>query len=130
MIAQQPIRRALRIMGVIATGETPQAADVQDALDTLNALLAEWHIAGIGIPDYSVATETTEMTTDLADRDAIAYAIAFRMAPEYGMEPTAAQVAAGEEAFARLRLRYFQPGRSDASELPYPRHTFNIVTGE
>jgi hypothetical protein len=130
MIAQQPIRRALRIMGVIASGETPQASDVQDALDTLNALLAEWHVAGIGIPDYSVATEAAAMTTDVADREAIAYALAFRMAPEYGFEPTPAQVAAGEEAFARLRLRYFQPGRSDFSELPCPTHNFNIVTGE
>lgn len=129
MIAQDPIRRALRIAGVIASGETPQASDVQDALDTLNALLAEWHVAGIGVPDYSVETEASTMTADLADRDAIAYQLAFRMAPEYGFEPSPAQMVASDEAFARLRLRYFQPGTSNFSELPTPQPAFNIVTG-
>lgn len=117
MIAKDVIRRALRIAGVIASGEVPQAEDTVDALETLNALLAEWHVAGIGIPDYSVASEFTTMSTDMADREAMAYALAFRMAPEYGFEPTQSQVAAGAEAFARLRLRYFQPG-SVRAELP------------
>jgi hypothetical protein len=128
MIAQEPIRRALRIMGVIASGETPQAEDVADVLATLNALLAEWHVAEIGIPDYSVATEAATMSTDVADREAIAYQLAFRMAPEYGFEPTQSQVAAGAEAWARLCLRYFQPGVVDAA-LPSTRHGYNIDAG-
>lgn len=129
MIAQEVIRRALRIAGVIASGETPDASDTQDALDTLNALLAEWHVAGIGIPDYTVANESTAMATDLADREAIAYQLAFRMAPEYGFEPSQAQMVASGEAWARLRLRYFQPGTVDWAELPSPVSTFDINTG-
>lgn len=117
MIAQDVIRRALRIVGVIASGETPQASDVIDALDTLNALLAEWHVAGVGIPDYSVASEASAMTTDTADREAMAYQLALRIGPEYGYEPSPAQMAAGEQAWARLALRYFQPGQS-RDELP------------
>lgn len=117
-------------MGVIASGETPGANDVADAVDTLNALLAEWHVAGIGIPDYFVASEQATMTTDLADREAIAYQLALRMAPEYGFEPSQAQMVAGDEAWSRLRLRYFQPGTVDFSELPSPSRSFNVATGE
>lgn len=128
MIAQDVIRRALRIAGVIASGETPQASDVADALGTLNALLAEWHEADIGIPDYSVEVETSAMSTDLADRDAIAYQLAIRMAPEYGFEPSPSQVVQGDAAWARLCLRYFQPSRVD-SALPSTRHIFDIDNG-
>lgn len=128
MIAQEVIYRALRIAGVIASGETPQASDTQDALDTFNALLAEWHEAEVGVPDYSVATASTTMTTDLADRDAMAYQIAFRMAPEYGFEPSPSQAVAGDEAWQRLRLRYFQPGQVDAA-LPTGRVGYNIDAG-
>lgn len=125
MIAQDVIRRALRICGVIASGETPQASDVSDALGTFNALLAEWHEADIGIPDYTVETESSTMTTDLADRDAMAYQLALRIGPEYGYEPSPSQVAEGEVAWVRLCLRYFQPGRVDAA-LPSSSHRYYI----
>lgn len=128
MIAQEVIYRALRIAGVIASGETPQASDVSDALDTLNALLAEWHEAQVGIPDYSLGSEFVTMTTDVADRDAMAYQLAFRMAPEYGFEPTPSQMQAASEAWGRLALRYFQPGRVDPA-LPSTRTDFDIEHG-
>lgn len=105
------IRRALRIVGAVAPGETPAAADVQDALLTLNTLLAEWYEAGVGIPDYSASAPFASLSTDLADLDAMAYQLAFRIGPEYGFEPSPAQMMAGDEAFSRLRLRYFQPGK-------------------
>ena len=100
MIAQDVIRRALRIVGVIASGETPQASDVADALGTFNALLAEWHVAQVGIPDYSVDSEASAMSTDEADREAMAYQLALRIGPEYGYEPTPSQAVAGEQAWS------------------------------
>lgn len=128
MIAQDVIRRALRICGVIAAGETPQASDVSDALDTFNVLLAEWHEADIGIPDYTVATEVAAMTADLADRDAMAYKLALRIGPEYGYEPSPSQVAEGEAAWLHLCLRYFQPGRTDPA-LPSSANRYDIEQG-
>ena len=129
MIAQDVIRRALRMAGVIASGETPNADDISDALDTFNALLAEWHVAGIGIPDYSVASEATTMGADLADREGMAYQLALRIAGEYGQELSPTQVQEGEAAWSRVRLRYFQPGTSPVADLPNTASTFNITTG-
>ena len=129
MTANDIIRRALRLASVIASGETPDAADTADALDTLNALLAEWRGSGIHVPDYSVGSGGETVTLDLADRDAVAYQLALRISPEYGQEVSPEFRAVMDEAFNRLRLRYFQPGDGDFSELPGCRASFDIEAG-
>lgn len=40
--AQTLINRSLRLLGVIATGETPAAAETSDALVALNAMISGW----------------------------------------------------------------------------------------
>ena len=116
--AYQIVRRALKLATVIDAQEAIDANDSADALETLNGLLAEWHVAEIGLPDYSLATLQTELASDAADRDALAYALAERIAPEYGKELSPLIMKAAMESMSRLRLRYFQPGRTDYSELP------------
>jgi hypothetical protein len=122
------IKRALRIAKVIEAAETPEAEDSQDALETLNALLAEMYEAGIGLPDYSLASLTTELASDAADREAMAYQLAYRLVGEYGtqMAPTDAELVVS--TMGRLRLRYFQPGRVDAA-LPSTRTAYDIDNG-
>lgn len=122
------IKRALRIAKVIEAAETPQAEDSQDALTTLNALLAEMYEADIGLPDYSLAALTTELASDAADREAIAYQLAVRIVGEYGTQMAASDQMLSEQTMSRLRLRYFQPGRV-TNDLPGARNTFNIETG-
>lgn len=122
------INRALRLIRVLDADEAAEAGDAQDALETLNALLAEWHEAEIGLPDYSFASLTTELASDAADRDAIAFALAERISPEYGVELSPQVVAMGAQAMGRLRLRYFQPGQVDAA-LPRGRHDYDIELG-
>lgn len=104
--ASQIIRRALRILTVIDAQEALDANIAQDALETLNAILAEWHEAGLGLPDYSLASITDTLASDAADSEAIAYELALRLAPEYGcpMSPEAAAV--GRRAMFHLRSRY------------------------
>lgn len=125
MTASQIIRRALRILTVIDSQEALDANDAQDALETLNAILAEFHEAEIGIPDYSLATITTELASDAADREALAYELALRLAPEYGRSLSVEAAAAGQGAMSRLRLRYFQPDQVDPA-LPSTRTAYDI----
>jgi hypothetical protein len=122
------IKRALRIAKVIEAAETPEAEDSQDALTTLNAVLAEMYEAQIGLPDYSLASLTTELASDAADREAIAYQLAYRLVGEYGtqMAPTDMEIVAA--TMSRMRLRYFQPGRVDAA-LPSTRDGYDIDNG-
>lgn len=129
--AYQIINRAARIARIKDANESLRAEDAQDALDTLNALLAEWHEAEIGLPDYSFASLETELASDVADRDAIAYQLAERIAPEYEAELSPLALKHSAEAMARLRLRYFQPGRISADELPAKAGpVYNINTDE
>ena len=106
--AHQLINRALRLCGVMDVSDAAAGSDAQDALDTLNALLAEWHEAGIGLPDYTIATLDAELASDDADRDAIAYQLAIRVAPEYGKELPPSILGQAALTMFRLRSRYFQ----------------------
>jgi len=128
--ASQIIRRALRLIGALNPTQAMKAQDAQDALETLNAMLAEWHEAQIGLPDYSLSALTDTLASDVADREAIAYQLAIRVAPEYGLDIPQSVGVMAEQTMGRLRLRYFQPGSSDLSELPAVRAGFNIVTGD
>jgi hypothetical protein len=114
------VRRALRLARVIASGDTPRAATIQDALSVLNSMLAEWHKSGINLPDYRIASEASTLTMDDGDVEAVAHQLAIRILPEYGREPSLTLAANSAEAMSRLRLRYFQPGKTDLSELPCP----------
>lgn len=118
MTASDIIRRAMRLIGVLDANEAVEAADSADALDTLNALFAEWRGADILVPDYDVAIPGTELTLDLADREAVAYKLAMRISPEYGTSMSAEARESMDEAWSRLRLRYFQPGSANFDELP------------
>jgi hypothetical protein len=131
MIASDIIRRALRLASAIDADEAVDAASAQDALDTLNALLAEWRGSGILVPDYDVASVDTTLTLALADREAVAYQLALRIVPEFGKTISQEFAKAMDESFSRLRLRYFQPGKVCFGELPTSSaYTFNIATGE
>lgn len=121
------ILRALRIISNPGFG--PDAVSFTGALGTLNALLAEWHEAGIGLPDYSFANLADSLASDAADRDAIAYQLAIRLAPEYGTELSGTAMQSASESMSRMRLRYFQPGVI-VTDLPSTRCGFNIETGE
>lgn len=106
--ASDIIRRSLRLLRVIDAHEALDATDAQDALETLNAMLAEWHEAGIGLPDYSLATLATELGSDVADREAVAYQLALRLGGEYGKSLMPADLVTAERCLFRLRSRYLQ----------------------
>lgn len=124
------ISRAMRLCRIVDAGEALNADEAQDALAVLNAMLAEWYEAGVGLPQYTFATLQTDLGTDAADSEAMAYQLAMRIAPEYGAELSVLVIGMAETAMARMRLRYFQPGAVDFSELPAKTNTFNIETGD
>lgn len=131
MEAQDIIKRAYRILGVIASGEGGEASEFEDALSVLNSLLAEWRGKNILLPDYTVETINTAMNLPLSDKEAVAYQIAKRMAPEFGtsLSPEAQEAAA--ESWQGLQHRYFAIGRTDFSELPVATsgHWYDFNTG-
>lgn len=126
--AQTIINRALRLCKVLDSFQAASSEDASDALNTLNGLMAELYEAEVGIPDYTFALLTTALASDDADADALAYMLARRIAPEYGVELSRGVISEAEKAEGRMRLRYFQPGCVDFSELPSEAKTYNINT--
>lgn len=113
------IYRAMRLIRVKQTGQTPASEETDDALGVLNALLAELYGSDIKVPDYAVTLAGT-LNMDDADREAMAYLLALRIAPEYPACLPLSQefLSQAQDAGSRLRLRYFQPGAVDFRELP------------
>jgi hypothetical protein len=48
--ARRIINRALRLIQVLAAGETPRAAEAEDALEALNDMLASWSTSRLSVP--------------------------------------------------------------------------------
>lgn len=57
---QQFVNSALRLIGVIDSGETPSTAESDDAFAALNQLLANWSAAGV--PVYQVSRDVLPLT--------------------------------------------------------------------
>lgn len=53
MTAQDLIRASLRLIGAIATGETPSASELSDAKEALNGLLESWSTQNLAVSKYS-----------------------------------------------------------------------------
>ena len=102
--AEDVILRALRV--IASAGRLPDTVSFPATLITLNSMLAEWHEAGIGLPDYSFAALSTALASDVGDREAISYQLAIRLAPEYAVSLSAEAVAQARQSMFRLRQRY------------------------
>lgn len=55
--ARQIIKTAYRRLGVIATNEEPNAAEAQDALDTLNDMLDTWSLENLLVLGETITTQ-------------------------------------------------------------------------
>lgn len=60
MTAQEVIKASLRLIGAIATGETPTAAEIGDGLEALNIMLGSWSDERLMV---HVITEDTQALT-------------------------------------------------------------------
>ena len=54
------IKASLRLAGVIATGETPTASEMDDGLEALQFMLRNWSSRGIRIPYYTRVSATLD----------------------------------------------------------------------
>jgi hypothetical protein len=75
----QIVTRALKRLGLVEPGETPAAADAEDGLAALNAMLAGWQADGINVsPDVPLPAKHEEGVVAM---------LAVRLAEDYGRSP-------------------------------------------
>lgn len=105
MTALDAIKRAMRMLGVIAEHETPAAAQGVAALDMLNGMLASWEGEGIrlNMPTLELATTIPLPATH---NDCIAYNLAISIAAEFGKDIKPAVAKRAEDTYRALQAAY------------------------
>jgi hypothetical protein len=94
----QIVTRALKRLGLVEAGETPAAADAEDGLAALNAMLAGWEADGINVsPDVPLPAKHEEGVTAL---------LAVRLAPDYNRTPNPLVFSDAEKGMERLYADY------------------------
>lgn len=127
LTARQVIYRALRRIGVTAEGETPTAAQANDALDTLNDMLHGFSADGIACAHTTVALDSTLNFPD----EELAFVrdmLCLQLMPEYG---TINEIVGAAAAKARI---FMQARYKIVPEVPIdralrPRRWWNPETG-
>jgi hypothetical protein len=107
MTALDAINRALRMLGITAEGETPSAAQAEDALFTLNSMIGAWEGEGIRLTLPTLELVTT-LPVPASHNDAICYSLAMRLAAEYGKPPSPALIETQSRTFNALQAAYVQ----------------------
>lgn len=111
MTARDLVTAALRLLGVVAQGEAPEASAADDARKALNTLLGDWTLEGLtSIPTVDTLNQVLYLPTGW--ETALRFGLAVVLAPEYGIEPPLAVRVEALEAKARL-LRGIAPFTDD-----------------
>ena len=77
-------------LGIRASETALQADEIQDGLNRLNDMLAEWEEAGLLLGFSPVADVADEVRIPRGANAAVKYALAIRSAPDYGRTVSAA----------------------------------------
>lgn len=108
MTALELIKRSLRILGVIQTGEELSADESADGLQVLNQMLHAWELDGIKLAHVDLDTSDTVAVTD-DHLQPIAYNLALLLAPEYDVTPSNVVVAFADNGYTNLQNYYLEP---------------------
>ena len=102
MIVSKVITRALRLIQVIDPLQSVSDADMETAIDALNGLLRRWEASGLALGFSPVSSPSDTLTVPDEALDAVPYALAVRVASEYGVTPLPEVVSAANNLYADL----------------------------
>ena len=80
------IKRSLRLIRVIDVKQSLKAVDFQTGLEALNGMATRWEADGVSIGWSNVENPSDDVPAQDEVLDALAYNLAVRLRPEYGVE--------------------------------------------
>lgn len=96
------VTRSLRLLQVIDPQQKVSSIDYETAQEALNAMLRRWEANGLALGWQGVDNPSDELPVPPEAEEAIAYQLAMRLAPEYGINPMPAVVQGAERFMADL----------------------------
>ena len=120
-LVQPIINRSLRILGVLDANETPPAVDTQTAIVALNALMVRWEADGLSVGWVPVDSGSDTLPAPPEAEEAIAYNLALRLRPEYGVALSADVIEMAREGMGRIQ--------ADVYAVDYSRLTLDLPEG-
>lgn len=87
MKTQELVARSLRLIQVIDARQPVKAADMATAIAALNGMLRRWEANTLALGWSQVENPSDELPLPDEATDAVAYNLALRLAPEYGVQP-------------------------------------------
>lgn len=102
--ARDIVTRALRMLGVLAAGETPSAEDADAGLLALNGMVASLVMSRA--PSFAEMTLDTSIPYPRQFDEALASMLAIRLASEYGQQVAPAVASMAERGEQQLRAYY------------------------
>jgi len=106
--ARDMITRSLRAIGVLHSTETPSADEALDGLSALNDMLNSWIYTGIDLEHATIESLNDVLPYPDDHMGPIRWNLAVRLAPDYGVELTAAVVALAKEGFDQMLRAYMR----------------------
>lgn len=103
MKTQQAVTRALRLIQVIDPNQSVRNTDMETAIDALNGLCRRFEANHLALGWQPVASPSDDLPLPEESLDAIIYALAVRLAPEYGVTPLPAVTQMANELMNDLR---------------------------
>ena len=91
------VTRAMRLCGIIDAAQSPAPDDTQDAIEALNNIGQRWLSSGLLIAWTDATLPTSSLVTPTIADEALAYALAAKIAPEYGKELSPVALQQGTE---------------------------------
>ncbi len=79
------ITRSLRLLRVIDADEAPEAKAAEDAYEALNGMMRRWEANGLALGWNSMGSMFDELPVADEALDAIAFNLAVKIRPEYGV---------------------------------------------
>lgn len=124
------ISRSLRLLGVLDAGQAAEGDDYVTARDVLNAMLARWEANGLALGWSDALVADADVTLPAEAVEAVAYNLACKLAPEYGVPVREDVVTDARDGLAALRRdRLVEMPLTSCSDLPSAGH-WNIYTDE
>lgn len=131
--ARDTVYAALKRLAVTAAGETPTAAEAEDGLARLNAMMHGFAMEG-GNVDWRDLALTDPMPTPQSQQRSIEYLLAVELAPEFGREVDPVLAVNAERARSLMLGHYATVPEVKLDPAVTPRDgvigRYNILTDE